>query len=194
MNTINVFCLIIMVMTAKTSHNFILPRLGLRIFEYVAHVFTVLNASSVIQRLMDENNCGQRRNPQICADPMQLFFGNISLVAFALASGVISIKNHDMHSLIVKRVVSAWHPQKSDRLLTRVSTIHIVVPEHMISRSSVLLPGLKEFPIAFMGATEVAKLANEICLSNIHCFCKGFNAMRCIMHYILVNIRNKAKP
>jgi len=45
-----------------------------------------------------------------------------------------------------------------------------------------------------MRPAKVAKLANEIGLGFIHCFYECLNSSTSVMHYILMNIRNKAKP
>jgi len=52
----------------------------------------------------------------------------------------------------------------------------------------------EEFSITFMRPAEVAKLANEIGLGFIHCFYECSDSLASVMHYILMNIRNKAKP
>jgi len=191
---IDLSCPIIVMMTAETGHHFLLAGLGRRFSEYLAHGFTVLNTSNVIQCLMAEDNRGQRSCSQIFPNPTQLLGGNVSLVATALAAGVISIKNHDVYSFLVKGVVRVWHPQKSGCLLPRVSTIHIVVPEYMKSWSVECSPAFQESSIAIIGSAEIAKLANEVGLCLIHFFRKSADALASIMHDILMNIRNKPKP
>ena len=69
-----------------------------------------------------------------------------------------------------------------------------MVPEYMKSWSVECSPAFQESSIAIIGSTEIAKLANEVSFCLIHFSCKSADALASIMHDILMNVRNKAKP
>ncbi len=140
---------------------------------------------------MDENKGGGLGFGEVCAQPLQLIFGDVTRIAALVVGGaVVSIENDEMNPSQVERVVSARHAPPIHCVLSTVTAVGVVVPQNMVSGSGKGVPDVQETLVGFLGDAEVAQLDDKIDLFGRHLSNEHLQPMVGVMHDVFVNVSN----